>query len=595
MPESMDQSGKKEMGAVLHGTTCTFRVWAPFAKGVAVSGSFNDWTSTPMVSENGGNWATEVQNAQAGQEYRYLIDSGSQQLFKNDPRALQVNTSAGNSIIVDTNFDWAADDFKAPNFNEQVIYELHVGTFNREDPSTQGTFKAATEKLDYLAELGVNMVELMPITSMSLVREWWGYTPDYLYAVESQYGGRHQFLEFVKAAHRRGIGVILDVVYNHLGPDKNLDLWQFDGWNQDGHGGIYFYNDWRAETPWGATRPDYGRLEVRQYIADNVRMWMRDCHLDGLRVDSTIFIRNVKGRNNDPGNDLGDGWGLLQEITDISKEINPRSITIAEDVSGNEYITKKVEEGGAGFSSQWEVGFPHVLRDALDVVDDANRNLTAICDSLSRKYNNDVFERVIYSDSHDTAANGGARLSEEIAPGDASNVFARKRSLLASAIILTAPGIPMLFAGQEFMEGGSFNDWQALDWKKIEKFRGIVQAHSHLIALRKNQYGNTRGLISQSFNILHLNEGDKVLAYHRWDQGGPKDDVVIVINFANKEQKDYWINFPNDGIWKARFNSNWRGYSSDFEEIGVSEVVVSDSSGKINIGPYSVIILSQDQ
>jgi 1,4-alpha-glucan branching enzyme len=590
----MDQSGKKEMGAVLHGTKCIFRVWAPFAKSVAVTGSFNNWTSTPMASEDDGNWSAEVQNAQAGQEYRYLIDSGSQQLFKNDPRALQVNTSAGNSIIVDTNFDWANDNFKAPTFNEQVIYELHIGTFNREDASTQGTFKTAADKLDYLVELGVNMVELMPITSMSLVREWWGYTPDYLYAVETQYGGRHQFLEFVKAAHQRGIGVILDVVYNHLGPDKNLDLWQFDGWNQDGHGGIYFYNDWRAETPWGATRPDYGRLEVRQYITDNVRMWMKDCHLDGLRVDSTIFIRNVKGRNNDPGNDLGDGWGLLQAITELSKEINPNSITIAEDVSGNEYITKKMEEGGAGFSSQWEVGFPHVLRDALDVVDDANRNLTAICDSLSRKYNNDAFERVIYSDSHDTAANGGARLSEEIAPGDASNVFARKRSLLASAIILTAPGIPMLFAGQEFMEGGSFNDWQALDWKKIEKFRGIVQAHSHLIALRKNQYGNTKGLVSQSFNILHLNEGDKVLAYHRWDQGGPKDDVVVVINFANKEQNDYWVNFPNDGIWKARFNSNWKGYSPDFEEIGISEAVVSGGRGKINIGPYSVIILSRD-
>ena len=135
-----------------------------------------------------------------------------------------------------------------------------------------------------------------------------------IYAVETLYGGRYQLLEFVKAAHEKGIGVILDVVYNHFGPDKNLDLWQFDGWNQDGKGGIYFYNDWRAKTPWAETRPDYGRPEVQQYILDNVRLWMHDCRLDGLRIDSTIFIRNAKGHaNDDPDNDLTDGWRVAPE------------------------------------------------------------------------------------------------------------------------------------------------------------------------------------------------------------------------------------------------------------------------------------------
>jgi 1,4-alpha-glucan branching enzyme len=589
----MENSSEKAVGAILHDKGVTFRVWAPFAQNMFVSGSFNNWAKSLMEKEDGGYWHLEVPNALAGQEYKFVIDTGNGELHKNDPRSLQMTTSAGNSVIIDQSFDWENDDFKAPNFNEQVIYELHVGTFNRPDPAESGTFETAMDKLDYLSEIGVNMIELMPISAMANDRGW-GYATDYIYAVESLYGGRKQFLEFVKAAHKKDIGVILDVVYNHFGPDGALDLWQFDGWSQDGHGGIYFYNDWRSETPWGATRPDFGRLEVQQYIADNVRMWIRDCHLDGLRVDSSIFIRNVKGRNNDPANDLADGWGLLQEISAISREINPRSITIAEDVSGNEYITKPINEGGAGFSSQWEVNFPRVLRDALDVVDDSNRNLTAICDALSRRYNSDVFQRVIYSDSHDSAANGGARLGEEIAPGDATNVFARKRSLLASAIILTSPGIPMLFAGQEFMEVGSFNDWQALDWKKVEKFRGIVQAHQHLINLRKNQFNNTKGLISQNFNLMHLNEKDKVLAYHRWDIGAPGDDVMVVINFANRSYDNYWVNFPNNGVWKARFNSNWQGYSDDFENIGLSEVNVENNSGKLSLGSYSVLIFSQD-
>jgi 1,4-alpha-glucan branching enzyme len=590
----MGENIKKDVGVVLHGGKAAFRVWAPFAKAVSVTGAFNDWQRHPLISENDGYWSGEVDSVVPGQEYKYVIDTGNGELYKNDPRALQLTTSDGNSVIVDQQFNWEDDHFTPPPFNRQVMYEMHIGTFNRPDASESGTFDTAMEKLDYLSDLGVNMLELMPICTMANDRGW-GYASDYIYSVESLYGGRRQFLEFVKAAHKRGIGVILDVVYNHFGPDNNLDIWQFDGWNQDGHGGIYFYNDWRAETPWGATRPDFGRIEVRQYIADNVRMWMRDCHLDGLRLDSTIYIRNVKGRNDDPANDLADGWGLLQEINSLCNELNPAAITIAEDVSGNDYITKSKDLGGAGFGAQWEVGFPHVLHEALDVVDDANRNLTAICDALARRYNNDVFQRVIYSDSHDSAANGGARLSEEIAPGDSTNIFARKRSLLASVIILTTPGIPMLFAGQEFMQGGSFNDWQSLDWEKIKQFKGIVLANRHLIAIRKNMHENTLGLVSQGFNVMHLNENDKVLAYHRWDKGGHGDDVMVIINFANNTQGDYWLNFPAQGIWKVRFNSNWKGYSEDFENVATPDVTVDNDRGKVSLGPYSAVILSQDK
>jgi 1,4-alpha-glucan branching enzyme len=398
----------------------------------------------------------------------------------------------------------------------------------------------------------------------------------------------------VNAAHNKGIGVVLDVVYNHMGPDSDLDLWQFDGWSQDGKGGIYFYNDWRSKTPWGDTRPDYGRPEVRQFIYDNVRMWMHDCHLDGLRVDSTIFIRNVYGNNNDPSNDLADGWAVLQGISNVARKINPGALIIAEDTSGNEYITKPRAEGGAGFSSQWEVNLPHVLRDALDVTNDADRNLTAVANALNRKYNGDAFQRVIYSDSHDSAANGGKRINAEIQPNDPTGLYARRRSLLASAMILTAPGIPMLFQGQEFMEDGSFSDYDALDWEKAEKFKGIVLAHRHLIALRKNCYDNTRGLIHHSFNVIHLNEESKVLAYHRWERGGPRDDVIIVLNFANQVQHDYRIYLPRDGLWRVRFNSDWKGYSPEFKDTNTADVLAENNSGTLNIGPYSAVILSQD-
>lgn len=305
-------------------------------------------------------------------------------------------------------------------------------------------------------------------------------------------------------------------------------------------------------------------------------------------------MRNVKGHNNDTGNDIPEGWWVLQDIAARARKIKSTALVIAEDLGCNEYISKPRNEGGAGFSAQWETGFPFVLRHALDTADDAYRNLGELSGILEHRYNGDAFQRVIYSDSHDSAGNGGARLSEEISPGDPDSPFASRRSLLAASMVLTAPGIPMLLQGQEFLEGGSFNDWRALDWERAEKLEGMVLAHRHLIALRKDQHGNSRGLTGQSFAILHLNEENKVLAYHRWDQGGAGDDVIVIFNFANKIYKDYSIHFPRTGTWHVRFNSDWKGYSPEFKDTKLDEVHVEGDSGAVVLAPYSVLILSQD-
>jgi 1,4-alpha-glucan branching enzyme len=584
---------KKEVGAIVHRSGVSFRVWAPFASSVAVTGSFNDWSETAMESEKDGYWFVKLSHAQAGQEYRYIIMNGEQRLFKNDPRALQVTTAAGNSVIVDTNFEWSDDDFEPIEVNKQVIYELHVGTFYRSDQSTIGTFDEVTEKLDYLQDLGVTTIELMPISTMSPVREWWGYTPMYIYTVEAQYGGRHKFLEFVNEAHKRGISVVLDVVYNHLGP-ADLDIWQFDGWSENGKGGIYFYNDWRSKTPWGETRPDFGRVEVRQYLLDNVKMWMHDCHLDGLRVDSTIFIRNAKGNNDDPANDLAEGWQLLQQINSIAHKINPAALTIAEDVAANEYIVKPQGDGGAGFGAQWELGFPGILREVLKSDDPMQINLAGICSELGRGYNGDTFQRVIYTDSHDSAANGSARLNEVIAPGKADDLFARKQSIIAAGLLLTTPGIPMLFQGQEFMENGSFNDWEGLDWARAERNQLITDAYRHLIALRKNDDQTSAGLTGRNINQIHADDTNKVIGYHRWQNGGPRDDVMVLVNFANKSHQNYELAWPRDGVWKIRFSA-WPAYAVDGQEASVDDVTVKDGKGTIVMPPSSVLILSQDE
>lgn len=580
--------------------SATFSVWAPFADAVWLTGDFNDWSrdATPLTRDADGNWSVDIANAAAGQEYKYIIRHGDALLERNDPRALQLTSSADSSVLVSQKYDWQGDDFTMPGREELVIYELHVGTFAREDPSIAGTFVSAQTKLDYLQQLGINAIEIMPISAAWMDR-WWGYTPDNMYAVESSYGGRKALLDFVRAAHQKGIGVILDVVYNHLSQDAGLDLWQFDGWHENNLGGIYFYNDWRSHTPWGESRPDYGRPEVRSYITDNAAMWLRDCRVDGLRIDSTLYMRNVEGKNNNPDHDIPDAWKMLQEITQTAQDVKPGAIMIAEDLQGNPWITKSQSDGGAGFDSQWDPSFAAIMREVLGPIKDEDRSMEKIRVALTMRTNDNPFERVIYSESHDTDAhaNGGTRLDEVIEPGNAGGLFARRRSALAAALLMTTPGVPMLFQGQEFQEPGAFSHYTSLDWTLVDTYAGMVDLYKHLIALRLNRHGNTAGLLGGFVEVAVCDESQKVVVFRRWDKGGVGDDVVVVANFSN-DKRTVSAAFPAGGTWRARLSTDWKGYSGDFTDV-TPDAVDAQKKGDtfvagVEIAPYSVLIFSQD-
>ncbi len=602
----MGRHENKHLGSVVHDDGVDFSVWAPFAKDVALTITVDFTISEyPMKSDDKGYWEIKNVDALPGQFYQYKITTADDTtLMRNDPYARQLTDSdTGLSVIVDGEYDWGkSDSFEAVDHSQSIIYELHVGTFNRPDASTSGTFYTAIEKIDYLKSLGVNYVELMPVTSMAKSHGW-GYEPNYIFSVENSYGGRHGLLDFVKACHENGIGVILDVVYNHFYGkmvrnqfDGKTDLWQFDGWSENNHGGIYFYNDERGETPWGG-RPDYGRPEVRQFILDNVTMWLADYKIDGLRVDSTIYMRNTDGNNFKPDLDIHDAWTLLGEINDLAHKINPKSLMIAEDNSTNPGIVTSTKDGGMGFDAQWEVGFPHVIRDSLGITGNSTQpRLAGIEYELEHTYRSDAFDKVVFSDSHDTAANGSVRLNEAAAPGNAESAYARHQTLIASAITLTAPGIPMLLQGQEFMQEGSFNDWQMLEWEKTDQFSGIVLAHQHLIDLRLNKHENTRGLMGQYTKMIHRDDANNVIAYHRKDQGGPCDDTVVIVNFGDTSFMDYELILPYEGHWQVRFSSNWKGYSVDFHQTEFN-LARADKAGKaiITMPEYCVMILSIDK
>lgn len=576
----------------------SFRVWAPNADSVHVAGEFNNWNSgvAELAAESGGVWSLDHRNANPGQEYQYVIRNGEQTIWNNDPRAIRLTNSIGNSVIYDQDeFSWTDNGFSIAPWNELVIYEMHAGTLNDEPGGAPGTFDTAIQRLDHIQALGANAVCVMPAQEFAGDFSW-GYNQSYPFSVESAYGGPDALKRFVNEAHSRGIAVLLDQVHNHWGP-SDMDLWRFDGWFEGDRGGIYFYQDNRANTQWGDTRPDFGRGEVRTYIRDSYIMWLNDFHVDGFRTDSTSNMRMTDNGDNP------EGWSLMQWINNEIDAVKPGALSVAEDLQNNAYITKDTGAGGAGFDSQWNAQFVHPVRGAIQAINDSERDMWAVRNAIAFQYSSDAFERVIYTESHDEVANGRARVPEDIWPGNPTSWHSQKRSTLGAVLVMTSPGIPMIFQGQEVLEDEFFQDTDPVDWDKEVTHAGIKQLYTDLIRLRRNWFNNSRGLRGQNTNVFHVNNNasDKVIAFHRWDNGGNGDDVIVVCNFSTNTKSNYRIGLPSGGVWKVRFNSDWDGYSPDFDNHFTPDVTADGgpydglpTSGTLSIAPYSAVILSKD-
>ena len=444
MPNSTELSLETlDLGAQLRGETCRFRVWAPKAKQMTLRLGERDIRMRPA---DGGYFECE-EAAKAGDLYSYIVD---QQKPVPDPvsRLLPQGVHGATAIVDPEQFPWTDQNWRGVPYREAIFYELHVGTFTEE-----GTFAAAIAKLPYLKRLGITMIELMPVCSFPGTRNW-GYDGVSPYSVQSSYGGPQGLKKLVDAAHAIGLGVTLDVVYNHLGNEGNY-LGMF---------GPYFTD--RYQTPWGAAVnfDGEGASEVRRYFIENALFWIREYHMDGLRLDAVHAIFD----NSQPN--------ILQEMSsrvhEIGKELGREVVIIAESDANDSALVRPPERGGYGYDGVWSDDFHHAVHAVLTRERDGyyqdygqpEQILKALqegfifqgdhfqywdkprgtkCDDIPRQ------AHVFCLQNHDQVGNRprGDRLNSWIPRG------AHKA---AAALLLLAPETPLLFMGEEYGEKHPF-------------------------------------------------------------------------------------------------------------------------------------------
>jgi maltooligosyltrehalose trehalohydrolase len=425
-----------------------FRIWAPYARRIALMVGNAPY---PMLGpDERGWWRVVVQQAGPGSDYGFIVDDDA--TVYPDPRSQwQPNGVHGLSRIYDQGaFTWGDAGWRAISLEQAIIYELHIGTF-----TVAGTFDSAIQRLEYLVELGITHIELMPVAAFP-GRRGWGYDGAALFAVYEEYGGPDGLKRLVDACHARGIAVLLDVVYNHFGPVGNYS----------GKFGPYLTN--RHRTPWGdsVNFEDRGSDEVRRFFCDNALMWMRDYHIDGLRLDAVHeFVDRSAVHFMEQ---------LADEVEGMSAKLGRRLVLIAESDLNDPRVVEPPKAGGYGMHAQWSDDFHHALfavlhrgrREKGYYVDFGSvaklakaLTKTFVQDGTYSKYRGRSHGKPVgdisphrflgYIQNHDQVGNRaiGDRI-EQISGMDLAKV--------AAALVMTAPFIPMIFQGEEYAASTPF-------------------------------------------------------------------------------------------------------------------------------------------
>jgi 1,4-alpha-glucan branching enzyme len=597
------------MGANLVNGGATFRVWAPRATAVYVNGIFQGAPRTGqtsdlrMTQDASGYWTGFIPGAQDGDLYHFWVDGAGSSGYKRDPYAREMAEDSrfptcSCLIRSSTAYPWHDAAFVTPDFRNMIVYQLHVGTYAPLVPGVASTFLDVIGKIEYLVALGVNVLQPLPIDELETDPSM-GYngadyfSPDFPYVVSGQAAlsgylptinrllaakgfspltlpditaGPAQLKAMVDLFHLYGIAVVFDVVYNHaggfLGDDQSLYFWDRAANTSDNNQSLYFTSQGLA----GGLSFALWNNDVREFIINSASYYLTEFHVDGFRYDEISALLSMNE---------GSGWSFCSNLTDTLRFQKPRLLQNAE-YWPSEYraprssLVASTNSGGTGFDVLQHDGLRIAIRTAVEQASEGQNafvDFAAIAANLFPPDLPHAWQAVTCIENHDVVEAGRDPRIPALADGlDPRSWYARSRSRFATAVLLTAPGIPQLFMGQEFLAANPWNcdprdsahliGWNGLETGSDRAMVDHLRFTQDLIRLRWNQ----PALRGEDVNPFHVHDQDRVIAFHRW-LDGTGNDVIVVATLAETTWYNYTIGFPQPGPWLEVFNSdvydNW--------------------------------------